>query len=296
MNEFLIAFLGKTLNIAPEQVADILYKKADDGKHTDQLNESALQSLLAADAARVQKLKGDTDTKTVFDNGYKKGQSEALTKMEKSLREKAGVESDKTGEDLVLEVLSKVGKSQLSEDQIKLHPLYLSLESKAKAELETIKAESDKRVQEVQTGYQREKTLSAVKSKARDIFTALSPILSANPTVAANQIDEFLQKFESFGYENNGDDWVVKNGDKRLEDAHSNPISFASLVKMEAEKRFDFQKQPPAGNAGNKNEPGQNGNFAVPKNADEYARAIFAANTPEERLTIQTAWEKSQSG
>lgn len=52
--EILVAFLAKTLNQAPEQLAELLYQTSDEG---ETLKDDALNALLALDADRVQKLK-----------------------------------------------------------------------------------------------------------------------------------------------------------------------------------------------------------------------------------------------
>ena len=92
MKDIFLGFLSKSLNIDNEQLADLLYKKSDDGTLTDDVNENALQTLLQLDAERVQKLK--PNTKEYFDNGYKKGQSEVASQWEKRLREKFGIDPD----------------------------------------------------------------------------------------------------------------------------------------------------------------------------------------------------------
>lgn len=120
--ELLLAYLGKTLNLPSEEVAELLYKKSDDGTLTDQLNETALESLLAKDAERVQALKGSADTKQVFDNGYKKGQKEALEQLEKTVRAEFKADVDKQGIDLVKHVVAQAAKTKLGDDEVKVHP------------------------------------------------------------------------------------------------------------------------------------------------------------------------------
>jgi hypothetical protein len=63
MKDVLIAFLVKTLNLTTEQVAELVQKKSDDGKITEELLPDALEKLLAKDAERVSSLKKGVDTK-----------------------------------------------------------------------------------------------------------------------------------------------------------------------------------------------------------------------------------------
>ena len=67
--EILTAFLGATLNLPTDKLAEILYKKADDGTITEDLQENALDALKNLDKERIGKLK--PDTKEFFNNGYK---------------------------------------------------------------------------------------------------------------------------------------------------------------------------------------------------------------------------------
>ena len=59
------------------------------------LKTDAFDILKAKDQDRVTSLKGESKTK--FDDGYKKGQSESLTKLENDIKGKFGAQSDKKG-------------------------------------------------------------------------------------------------------------------------------------------------------------------------------------------------------
>ena len=63
MNELFLAYWSKTLNMDNDRLAELLYKKADDGTLTDQISESALTALLEADAVRVKSLREGADSK-----------------------------------------------------------------------------------------------------------------------------------------------------------------------------------------------------------------------------------------
>src|SRR6478736_2638624 len=100
--KLLIEFFGKTLNLTAEDVAPIFETKGDD----EELKSDALSVLLKHDAARVTKLKGDVATieKDQFDKGYKKAEAVVLQKLEKDVKEKFGVSSDKQGLELFEEI------------------------------------------------------------------------------------------------------------------------------------------------------------------------------------------------
>jgi len=78
MDKIFLEFLAKTLNITTEQAAELLYK---DPKATEkEINENALQAILAKDAVRVQAIK-DAITidpkkeKELRDEGYQRAEA-----------------------------------------------------------------------------------------------------------------------------------------------------------------------------------------------------------------------------
>jgi len=140
--ELLIAFLAATLNLPTESVAEVLYKKSDDGTG-EVLQENALDALKTLDKERVAKLK--PDTKVFFDNGYKKAQAEVSAKYENLIREKTGVQTDEVGEDLIVAAISHIAKpNKLDDEKVKTHPIFLQHEKtwKEKLENETKERES----------------------------------------------------------------------------------------------------------------------------------------------------------
>ena len=126
--EILIALMSKAYNMDNERVAEVLYKKTDDGKATEELSESALQSLLDIDVQRAAKLK--EDAKKRFDDGHKKGTSETASKWEKMLREKFAVDGE--GESILEALAEKIEKGgnggELADDAVKRHKLFRELE------------------------------------------------------------------------------------------------------------------------------------------------------------------------
>jgi len=294
--EILSAFLGATLNLQSDKLAEILYKKADDGSVTDQLNEGILDTLKKLDTERVGKLK--PDTKQFFDNGYKKAQAEIATNWEKLIREKFGVESEATGEELLAAALEKVSKpSKLDDDKVKTHPLFLALEKKAIEDLKAAKAEGQTALEtfkkEMQTGQRR----SLAQAKAKDILLSMKPVLEDDAMIANTRISDFLREFEALEYETLEDGGLLPMKDgKRMENEHAHPVDFETLTKQIAARRFKFQVQDPKGNGGNKNEPGQGGNakpVAVPKNETELWAAYNSTKDGAEQKAILDAWEKA---
>lgn len=294
MKDLLIGFLSKTLNMDADRIADILYKKADDGKPTEEMATDALDKLLAADVERVNKLKSSTDTETPFNNGYKKAQKEVAEQWEKKVRELFDLQSDAQGDKLLTEAKQKAANVKLDEDKIKLSPVYLALEEKLKTESTKLKETYETQLAEMKSQFERKEVLGSVTKTALEVFDTLKPVLSQNPTVAAQQRADFARLLESYEFEQVDGKYLPKKDGKRLEDGHGNIIPLELLVKQEASRRFDFAVQDPKGSAGNAN--GNAGNATavkVPRSQEEFGKMMWNANTPEERAAIQTAWEKA---
>lgn len=295
MKELFTAFLSKTLNMDADSIAELLYKKSDDGTLTDEINEAAINTLLSKDAERVQSLKGG-DGKTQFDNGYKKGQKEALEQLEKGIKSEFKTDAEKQGLDLIKHVVSQAAKRTLGDDEVKIHPLYLTLEEQARKVAEETAKEWEGKLSEVETRYNREKTFSKVAEKIQEQFEALRPVLPQNPTAAATARKEFIDKFASYDYEVTADGKIIvmKDG-KRVETEHGHAVDLSQLVRQETERRFDLAVQDPKGNAGNTAATAATGGALKFKSEAEYQDKFFSAKTPEERKTIATAWE-AQNG
>ena len=294
--EILTAFLGATLNLPTDKLAEILYKKADDGTITEDLQENALDALKNLDKERIGKLK--PDTKEFFNNGYKKAQSEVAANWEKQIREKFGVEAELTGEELLAAALEKVSKpSKLDDDKVKTHPLFLALEKKAIEDLKAAKTEWEKALADFKAQQLIGSRRAMAKAKAKEVLLAMKPVLEDDPTIADTRIADYLREFDELDYEEleGGGLLPMKDG-KRMENEHAHPVDFDTLAKQRATRRFKFQVQDPKGNGGNKNEPGPGGNakqVAVPKTEAELWTAYNATKDDAEQKAILEAWEKA---
>lgn len=292
--ELLSAFLSKTLNLDESGVAS-LYN--EDGT---ELKSGALETLLKHDVERVGKLK--PDTKKIFDDGYKKAQSEALTKIEKDFQDKTGFKSDKKGVELFIEYSAQKHEGgEITEDAIKKHPLYINtvekLSSEKEAAVQSVQGEFDKFKSELKN----KETFSSVASKAMDLFNGLKPILSSDAAKAKHQMEDFVSKLKGYEYEIQGDKVIVLKDGKVLEDDHGNRIPFDKIVKETANKYYDFHVTDPKSSPGN-GKAGSEGatpklEIVVPKTEQEYAAAIAdTTKTLEERGAIKEAYQKATQG
>ena len=284
----LLGFLSKTLNMDEAAVTEAVYKD-------DAVAEDALTKLLALDVDRVKKVKGDT--KSLFDNGYKKAEKEVLEKLETQIKQEYGLETDLQGIDLVKDLVAKKSvKSAVKDDEIKVHPLFLGLEKKKNEEQKAQKDDYEKQITDLKTGITRNQKLFRIKEDAKRIFTGLNPVISENATVAANREKDFLSKFDAFDYElDDRGNHLIMNAGARMEDGHGNPVTFENFVKEQASLYYDFKKQEQRDGAGNNNNDDKDKPYTgqVPKDEAEYLKLVSGETDPKKRIEIQTAYYKS---
>lgn len=304
MKELLTAFVGKTLNIPTEEVATLLFETVDG---TEVITANALDSLLEKDKGRIQKF--IDERKIQFDNGYKKAQSESLSKFEKDIKEKFGITDDKQGLDLIESVISAKVKNEggeLDDEKIKRSSVYLSMLDKlTKDKTDAVKAETDK-FNELQTSLQKEATFKTIAEQAMSVIKELNPILPEGKTTEGKskadiQIQRLLKELGSeYGFEiKDGKTLVTKDG-KILEDAHGNMIPFNEIVKSRASEVWDFKQGEQRQGTGNNNDnaSGVNGNKAytghTPKSTQEYNKLIADAKDDDARIEITRVWNAEQ--
>lgn len=248
------------------------------------IKDDALETLKKVDADRVTKLK--PDTKKFFDEGYKKATSEVLSKREQEIQDAFKIKSDKKGMELISEIIqsqAKANGTELNEDAVKKHPLYIStVDRLSKEKEEGIKAESEKLVK-FQTELQKKEVFASVSSKAMDIFNTLKPVLSQDPAKAKNQMTDFADKLKSYEYDIQGDQIIVLKEGKVLEDSHGHRIPFEKVVKETAERYYDFhivdpKKIPSNGDKDNKG--AKINSLETPKNSAEFFKTLADTSIP----------------
>ena len=243
---------SKYFNKTDEELTALLYE--DDGDGNLKLRENAADVLIGLDAKRIERIKDEASKGATekFDQGYQKAQKDVLSKFEKDLRDKYGVESNKTGIDLIDDIIGTASKGgEITEDTLKTHPLFLRLENETKKEYDARIKEVKEEFDSYKENVEREKSMSAVKNKARAAFLSLNPVLSEDKAKAENQIAMFLEGLKPFGYIPDNDTFIITENDKRKEDGHGNPLSFDNFIKQQAEKTFDFKVQDRRQSPGN---------------------------------------------
>lgn len=285
--ELLQEFLLETLNISAEEVA-ALYNT--DGK----LKDDAKQTILNLDAERVKTLKSTT-TKITETDAYKKATADVMTKFENDFKTKTGFKSDKKGVDLVLDYATEKAKAngEVTEDVIKKHPLYLTMQEQKDAEIKKALEEGETKLTGFQKELSKKETFNKVSSEASKIFHSLKPILSKDPVKAKTQEEDFIAKFRDFDFEIQGERIVVLKDGKVLENANGKTVAFENLIKETGLKYFDVHIVDPKQNAGNHTtNAGDKKVYDVPKTQEEYEKLISDSSIPlETRNEMAKAYE-----
>ena len=305
MKTIITGLLSKAYNFDNGKIAELF--KDGETELSEQQQTEILNKILEIDAQRVENIKKSVDKKDAFQDGFKKAKSEVLTDFEKGLKEKFGVESDKTGLELVEELVSKKSEGgqggDLTEDSIKRSKVFQDMESNLKKQITTVKTEYETKINEIQDGYKAEQTFSNVSQKALQIFNGLNPILPQNKTVADNQVKFFVNTLKDFKFDVQDERIVVMDKDgKVLEDGHGNSRSFEDIVKETASGLFEFKANNGGSGSGNGGQQGQGGSGSsyagnVPKTFEELEKVMSDTSISiEDRSNIMAEYEKAQKG
>ena len=304
MKTIITGLLSKAYNFDNGKIAELF--KDGETELSEQQQTEILNKILEIDAQRVENIKKSVDKKDAFQDGFKKAKSEVLTDFEKGLKEKFGVESDKTGLELVEEVVSKKSEGgqggDVTEDAIKRSKVFQDMESNLKKQITTVKTEYETKINEIQDGYKAEQTFSNVSQKALQIFNGLNPILPQNKTVADNQVKFFVNSLKDFKFDVQDERIVVMDKDgKVLEDGHGNSRSFEDIVKETASGLFEFKANNGGSGSGNggQGQGGSGSSYAgnVPKTFEELEKVMSDTSISiEDRSNIMAEYEKAQKG
>ena len=184
----LYGLLQKQTKKTDEELASLLENEDGEG-----LKENALETLLQIDADRVSGLKlSKEDKDKLFDDGFKKGQSQSLGNLEKSIKESFEFQSDKTGLDLVkslLEAHKSNGNGnpepqEVTPELIRKSKPFIDEQEKWKAQLSKANEEWEAKISQQKTAFETEKIFGKVKDRASSVIDNLNPIFSADPVKA----------------------------------------------------------------------------------------------------------------
>jgi len=277
LKTILMGLLSTTLKMDNGQIEELLNEEGA-------TEESVSAKLKEMDAQRVATLKMiSADSKEGFNQGYAKAKKEEREKFEAELRAEYGIDSQNTGIDLIKDIISaNAGGSgasgQVTEDDVKKHPAFLSMERTFKKQIEDLNTEHTNKLTEIEAANKRNETFHGVRQKAVDLLATLNPVESQNPNVASNLRNTFVNSLKDYDFEQQPDGTflVLKDG-KRYDDAHGHAIAFEDIVKQVAGNYYEFQSNSGGSNGGNENKGGQGAagvakTFKTEEEAQAYAR------------------------
>lgn len=303
IKKFLLDYLVSSVGLTKEDAAAKIIELESDDKDTE-----ASKEILASFKAKIDDLKT-----TNFNDGHKKAAKEVKFAFEKDLKAKYGVTSDKTGTELVEEIVasqtqgSGKGGKDLTDEEIKKHPLFLKLESDSKKALKDAETTFKADLKKIEDAKALEETLKEVKSIGIAEFKKLNPVLSPDATKAEKQTLQIAKALEGKTYQKVGNDFLVlKEDGSRLEDEHGNPVRLSNLVReISDDLGFDYKAATDRSSAGGGNNKGQGGGNEgesgnkytgkMPSNEDELNGVLFDPKvSAEHKAEIQEAWNAQQ--
>jgi hypothetical protein len=282
--EVLNEFASKTLNLDTDGVAS-LYN--EDGT----VKDDALQVLLDKHAEKIQSLK--PDTKKIFDDGYKKGQSESLSKFEKEAKQKHGISSDKQGLELIEDIVAKYKIDHPDDpDKIKKSKFYLDAVEEFNTKSKELENNYNSQLEAYKKTVEKERLFGSVSEKALIIFEGLDPILSEDPARAANQRRVFLNELGNVDYTiREGAVVLLDKEGNDLTDRLGNRVNFEDYVKEVAEKYFDFNIADPKSAPNHPQRGNQNSTVFIITSEEQYAELRLTVK-PEDKAKLVEAYNK----
>ncbi len=310
----LLKELGKAFNVPDEKIDALVTEdiKLEDLKSDDLAKlfgdayREKMSSIMKTHNLEKEKSKNE---------GYQAAERKIKTDVEKLIKDKLKLD-DAEAETLdeLLDIVAtrhaeKPSKkaADLTDDDVKKHPAFLQAERAWKKQIQDAKDAAFKALNDLKAGYAKKETFATVGDKALAAFDALKPILSTDPTRAANQRADFLRKLEGYDYEIVDGVVIISRDGQVMEDDLKNKVTLETLVKQVAEPLYDFKvaddRQSTHGAAGNngnngnnQQQPGMKYTGALPKNQQELLKLTNDQTIPLEQRQEIMAWgEKNLS-
>lgn len=299
--KLLRALLAKAYKKQETEIDLLLADDTDD--------QAAETTITTWDTGRVAELTKPKPGQT-FQDGYAKAKKEERHAFENEIRTKYGISADdKQGLELIdLLLTSKQGGAagDLTDDKVKAHPLYQSLEQAKKKELKELTDAHNAKILEIEAGQKKRETFGNVSKTVLDKLRALNPALPEDANVAATWENTFVKSFEEYEWQEQNGRFIPMKDGKIIQDVHGNTKDLDDLLKEQAPKYFTFKANNGGNNAGN-GKPGEGGSGAKPgaypagvvkpKTIEELS-AVLENQTikAEDREVVLKTWEAEQAG
>lgn len=295
MSKALITLAEKVYKLTEEQVAEL------EGKSEEEVSDF----IVALDAKRLKKANTES-----YDKGFRKAKVEVLTDFEKDIAEKFELDGSLKGIELVEAVADKVrteaagkGETELTDDAVKKHPLYVALDKSVNAKVKATETEWKTKLEAKDKEFHQKDVQAKVKTIALAELDALNPILPEDAEKAARIKAWWLKDLttNSFDVDEEGNVTLLDKDGQPKQDEHGNAIDFKDFLKNNISTSFELpaSEKRSAPNNGDKKDAdtGKNkpaANLPKPKNIEELTAALEDAKySVEEKQTIHAAYEAS---
>ena len=290
--ELLSRVLVKALNLTEAEVSALYDADGNlkddvqdvvDSKHNDVVVKAKALAKQDRDAAfaRGIKEKAKEMTAMLTDSGIEVGEAE--------------------GEELALKIKeqieAKAKPSNLADDEVKSHPLYLKVEKDGNAKVLAKDKEWTEKWNARDTQDQRNSTLSKVKQRAEELKSVLKPVLPEDEKLAKSQLRLLDLDINAVEYETEDDGSILIKGKdgKRLEKANGHPMSIDEYLEEAIRNNFPIQVSDPRTAVGDPTKgtiPPKGASVLVkPASRKAYADKLYEINNdtnlkPEEKVQM----------
>ena len=241
--------------------------------------------VLDLDAERIKKYKTESD------NQYKRGIKEGASKVEDAVKEKYELESDLVGVDLIDHlVVKKVDEAKTSSTKdITKHPDYIKFQLEAEKKLKEKDKEWTSKMEAREKEIAKAQLFEEVSKRGLANLRKRNPILPSDPVKAQYWEDAYINELRKRDYMKDGENLIVLDEGKPLQNNHGNSISFDEFTNERADRIFEFPKSTERSSPGNKETTGSSS--GMPKTEEEYiARLKDPKITPKERIELTEYW------
>lgn len=295
MNEkdFVLGVLGQTLNMAPEQLAGLLYTKPE-GAESEVLADNAQEQVLTLYKTHLDGIKANGQT--IAQQQYSRGVKEGAQSIEKLLKTTFQLQTPAFGEDLVKELQATVTKAKAGNDEeVKKHPLYLTLEQRVQAEVEQVRADASAQIEQERSAFKRDlaktRALTTAKATAKSLGLVIPGEETQQDALLSMVLGNSLSQYQ-FEEQQDGGFLVLDSEGKRVENEMQHPVAFNDLVKQEATRYFPVQAQGQKGSAGNNSsQPGAAGGWKFKDIADFESKWMNEPD-PAKKTEMTAAFEQ----
>lgn len=293
MNEkdFVLGVLGQTLNMAPDQLAGLIYTTPE-GADSEKLADNAQEQVLTLYKTHLDGIKANGQTHA--QQQYSRGVKEGAQTLEKLLKTTFQLQTPAFGEDLVKELQATVSKTKTgTDDDVKKHPLFLSLEQRVQAEVEQARAEAAAQIEQERLSFKREfaktRALTTAKTTAKSLGLVIPGEETQQDALLSVVLGNSLSQYQ-FEEQQDGGFLVLDSEGKRVENEMQHPVAFADLVKKVATQYFPVQAQGQKGSAGNNSsQPGAAGGWKF-KDTQDFESQWMAETDTAKRNEMTTAF------